>query len=612
MSEVTAVPRVLVVDDLFGRDVLVGPNEDRENLCGELLLEDVTDDHACRASRQVIERPLAQAMFCRGQLPAAGATGDVVENDLDGIVRVVRQGWLDRHPGVPPWALVLLDLCFYTGRITRDSHASVPGMPEGRPGDDASDTYFGLQVLQRLRREFPELPVAVLSSRPRDEVSRKYSELGAVGFIPRGETETADLLRDYLWRHGLTPDPAQRIVGTSIGLLLALRAARRYAASGRHVLLTGEPGTGKELFARYIHGLEGPAGNWCLDSPRPFVAVDSGALSPDLYASMLFGHTRDAFTGATRERQGWVQLADGGDLFLDEVGNMPTDVQIGLMRVLQEGEVVKLGSDKGTRVNVRVLSATNQDLERRVTEGKIGRDLVDRLRLGGTVALPPLRQRSDDIPLLAESFLAQALTTYTHSRMRHIDPATMKVLRDYDWPGNVRALQTAIYQAVAENSDVEFLSPVHFEAILGPSRSSPAASIGREDRGANEPRPISSSGELASLLIAALFSELSPPVPGDLDFAASKLLIRRHLSRLVQAGKLAVPSGVGVEDFFGETWALLRMDLRMSHVRWMAGRLPAFQNPARRVNELTRMAVEATSIEIDSQLTGVKRAARAK
>ena len=162
------------------------------------------------------------------------------------------------------------------------------------------------------------------------------------------------------------------------------------------MLLRGEAGTGKELLASSFH---------CMDAKRgksPLIVVDSGALSPELYASELFGHRKGAFTGASGDRTGRILQANGGDLFLDEIGNMPQDVQAGLLRVLQERQVTPLGAGEGKNVDVRFLAATNEDVEGEVLTGQFRGDLLERLRVGGTIILPPLRDRKDDIPDLVE------------------------------------------------------------------------------------------------------------------------------------------------------------------------------------------------------------------
>lgn len=450
-------PRVLVIDDLFGRRTSHQRNPERATLCGQLLLRDITDDQPALSRPQVIRQPLAEAVFFRGQKPLTAEVGDVIENDLEGCLRFVRTGWSERLSGVPPWALVLLDLCFYTGRVTAASSERFAGMPEGRPQDDEPDSYFGLRILDAVRLEMPDLPVVILSSKPREPIARSIAARGALGFIARGEGDARERLTEYLSRHGLISDTTDKIVGYSIPVLKALRSARRAAASPRHVLLQGEPGVGKELLAEYLHASTANAGN------RPWVVVDSGTLSPELFASELFGHRKGAFTNAVADREGRVSQAHGGDLFLDEIGNMPLDVQAGLLRVFQTGHVVPVGADRGKDVEVRVFSATNADVEGKALLGQFRSDLLDRMRSGGTITLPPLRERREDIPLLANRFLTDTLRENKRALIREISPEAMDALVAHEWPGNVRALESCVRKAVASHPDVEYLFPLHFD-----------------------------------------------------------------------------------------------------------------------------------------------------
>lgn len=448
----TSLPRILIIDDLFGRQLSDRPNRERINLCGMYGLRDVTGDESVPAEEEVVN-PIAEAVFFRGQRPLSASVGDTVENDLAATMTFVRQGW-ETTTG---WALVLLDLCFYTGTVTKTSDKSQSGMPEGRASDDDPRKYFGLRILERLHAEFPELPVIILSSKQRDEVSQSFTAHGALGFIPRTDSSSPEKLRDYLWRHGLIPDSTGQIVGNSRALLMALRAARRATADPRNVLIRGERGAGKELLAAYMNRNATKE-----KKPRPLVTVDSGTLTPALFSSELFGHVKGAYTGADRERQGRIAQADGGDLFLDEIGNMPPDVQTGLLRVLETRLVVPLGASSGHEVDVRFLAATNEDIELKTAAGGGFRaDLLDRLREGGTIVLPPLRERREDIPLLAEQFVRQAEAAHSGALKRKIAPETMDKLLAYDWPGNVRELRNCILKAVNDHPDVEHLVPGH-------------------------------------------------------------------------------------------------------------------------------------------------------
>jgi DNA-binding NtrC family response regulator len=463
------LPRILVIDDLFGRVLAGARNEDRANLCGQYLLRDISGDEVGKRSRQAIKQPVAEVVFHRGQVPMCSNVGDVVENDLVGAVNAVRSGWCSSRDQC--WSLVLLDLCFYTGHVTLESNAKAAGMPEGRDGDVDPKRYFGLRILEVLHEEFPDLPVVILSSKPRGEVSREFTVRGALGFLERDASDSPALLRDYLYRHGLIGDESGEIKGQSRALLKALRAARRVSRTRQNVLIRGERGTGKELLARYVHRQTES------DAKRPFVVVDSGTLSPELYGSTLFGHKRGAFTGATESRIGAIQEGDGGDLFLDEIGNMPELVQTGLLRVLEDRRLVPLGGGAGDarQVDVRFVSATNADIEAASSSGGFREDLYDRLREGGVLFLPPLRDRKEDIPVLVEQFVREAEAQTPNALRREVEPAAMTLLCEHQWPGNIRQLRQSVFAAVAHHPDVEHLQPMHLD--LPAKRSHDSSSV---------------------------------------------------------------------------------------------------------------------------------------
>jgi DNA-binding NtrC family response regulator len=462
------LPRILIIDDLFGRSHFDRINEDRANLCGQYLVRDITGDEANKGGTQRIKRPVAEAVFCRGQSPAAAKVGDIVENDLEHTLEVIRRGWFVEE-GKQCWTMVLLDLCFYTGLVTPESDVKAPGMPAGRPNDNIPSEYFGLRILHAIQLDMPELPVVILSSKPRDEVSREFSRKGALAFIPR-EQGTPDILRNYLRRHGLTPDSRGIVVGRSKLLLAALRDARQLADSEAQVLIRGEAGTGKELLAKYIH----------YHSPRSekrMEAFSLAAITTSLAEDTLFGHVKGAFDGAASDRPGVFELASGGTLFLDEVGDTPPEVQPKLLRVIQDGEVQRLGTDRTIKVDVRIVSATNVDIEGMVASGKgFRRDLLDRLRTGGTILLPPLRRRPEDLRPLAEKFIREA-EAYSGALHRTIDPATFEMLREYDWPGNIREFRNVIVQAVTKYPDVEHLVPFHIRFPTPPASTAHPVSV---------------------------------------------------------------------------------------------------------------------------------------
>jgi DNA-binding NtrC family response regulator len=448
------VPRILVIDDLFGRQVSDRRNEERANLCGQYLLEDITGDERGRGSTLRIKQPIAQAVFCRGQSPTCATVGDIVENELAGTLETIRRGWFDVGPDEVCWSMVLLDLCFYTGPVTTDSNRRVTGMPEGRESDDNPDRYYGIEILEAIQRNFPELPVVIMSSMPRKTVSQEFAAKGALGFLQREDPEGAEKLRELLWRHGLVQDGTGCIVGRSRELLLALRTARRAAANRRNVLIRGERGVGKDLLARYIASAGGKIAN------GPFVTVNSAVLSPTLFASELFGIRGRVATGV-EGREGLIPQAQGGDLFFDEIRDMSPEAQAGILRVLEDRMVTPVGGKRPMSVDVRFLSATNANLEELASTGRFRSDLLDRLREGGSAWLPPLRERRQDIPLLARQFVGQAQEANPSAIRREIDDAAFAKLCSHDWPGNIRELRNCIFDAVNSNPDVEHLVPRH-------------------------------------------------------------------------------------------------------------------------------------------------------
>jgi two-component system response regulator HupR/HoxA len=248
------------------------------------------------------------------------------------------------------------------------------------------------------------------------------------------------------------PISFDRLVGGRTGLRRAVELARKVLDGDTTVLLLGETGTGKELFARLLHD-NGPR------RAARFVAQNCGALPEALLESELFGHARGAFTGATGERRGLFEEADGSTVFLDEVGEMSAAMQLRLLRVLQEGEVRRLGAPGVRKVNVRVIAATNADLEADVDAGRFRRDLYYRLNVF-PIPLPPLRERIEDIPVLAETFLRPACRRARRA-VPSITPEAMALLQAYPFPGNVRELENEIERAVALAEDGRPIRPEH-------------------------------------------------------------------------------------------------------------------------------------------------------
>jgi transcriptional regulator with GAF, ATPase, and Fis domain len=258
--------------------------------------------------------------------------------------------------------------------------------------------------------------------------------------------EELELLKEHLYKENLAlRDEVDRvsmfeaIVGTSPALQAALSRMVKVAATDSTVLITGETGTGKELVARAIHRRSNR-------SSRAFVSVNCAAIPRDLIASELFGHEKGAFTGATQQRLGRFELANGGTIFLDEVGDLPAETQIALLRVLQEHEFERVGGTRRIRVDVRVIAATNRDLQAAIRAGSFRSDLFYRLHVF-PIEIPPLRERNEDIPLLIGYFVDR-YGRRAGKNIRDINKKTLELLQSYPWPGNIRELQNVVERSV--------------------------------------------------------------------------------------------------------------------------------------------------------------------
>ncbi len=255
-----------------------------------------------------------------------------------------------------------------------------------------------------------------------------------------------ELIRERLYRENLAPrDEVDRvsvfeeIVGTSAALKAMLSRVTKVAATDSTVLITGETGTGKELVAQAIHRRSDR-------SSRAFVSVNCAAIPRELIASELFGHEKGAYTGATQQRLGKFELASGGTLFLDEVGELPPETQIALLRVLQEHEFERVGGTRPIRIDVRVIAATNRDLQSATSDGSFRSDLFYRLHVF-PVEIPPLRERQEDILLLVEYFIDR-YARKAGKQITTVDKKTLRLLESYPWPGNIRELQNIIERSV--------------------------------------------------------------------------------------------------------------------------------------------------------------------
>jgi DNA-binding NtrC family response regulator len=262
---------------------------------------------------------------------------------------------------------------------------------------------------------------------------------------------------DRLKKHAGGRTTFEDLIGSGPAMQMVKRLGERAAKSSIPVLITGESGSGKEVISRAVHGGSDRAG-------RPFVTVNCGAIPENLVESILFGHEKGSFTGASDKHLGKFQEANGGTLFLDEVGELPLDMQVKLLRALQESEIDPVGSKRPVKVDVRILSATNRDLSQAVAEGRFREDLFYRLNVF-PIEAPALRERREDIPALTEAFIRR-FNLEEGRRVAGASAETIALLGAFDWPGNVRQLENAVYRAIIL-ADAPYLQPHDFPAISG-------------------------------------------------------------------------------------------------------------------------------------------------
>jgi DNA-binding NtrC family response regulator len=312
----------------------------------------------------------------------------------------------------------------------------------------------GLELLAAVRERDPELPVILMTAQASLQSAMQAVNQGAFYYLqkPFSNGELVALCRRAAETRSLKQENralkreirrrddsrARRPVGKNRAFLEVLRLAETVAPTDSTVLITGESGTGKEILARYIHSLSER-------EDGPFVSINCGALPESLLESELFGHVKGSFTGAVRDKEGLLVAACGGTLFLDEVGEMSPALQVKMLRALQEREVVPVGATEPIAIDVRIIAATNRDLEHEVRRGAFRSDLYYRLNVI-TLHLPPLRERPGDIPLLAEHFL-KGLAERNGGEPLRLSEAAMERLQRYDWPGNVRELENALERA---------------------------------------------------------------------------------------------------------------------------------------------------------------------
>ena len=316
----------------------------------------------------------------------------------------------------------------------------------------------GMEILRHTKEALPEAEVIVVTGHATVGTAVAAMEQGAFTYLEKGAglthlrtitdrvAESLKLRRDNveLNRRLDKKFGFEGVIGNSAEMNAVIEKLKRIAPTDASVLIQGATGTGKELVAQAIHQ-NSPRKN------RPFVALNCAALSENILESELFGHIRGAFTDASADRVGKFEYADRGTLFLDEVGDMPMPTQIKLLRVLESGEITRVGSNETIKVNVRILSATNRDLKESIADGSFRSDLYHRLKVV-TVILPDLRQRTQDIPLLIEEFMRQFADRH-HKTINGMATAARRRLMAYDWPGNVRQLRNVVESMVVVDDD---------------------------------------------------------------------------------------------------------------------------------------------------------------
>lgn len=363
----------------------------------------------------------------------------------------------------------------------------------------------GQETLEALKAKRPELPVIVLTAQGGHEPVVQAMRAGAYDFFvkPASAERIGVGLRNALKLRQMTGE-VKRLTKSASGELTfedmiasapvmaqVVSLGQRAAKSNIPVLITGESGVGKELVARAIQGASNRAG-------RPFITVNCGAIPENLVESTLFGHKKGSFTGATSDHQGKFKEADGGTLFLDEVGELPLDMQVKLLRALQEGEIDPVGAKHPIQVDVRIVSATNRDLASQVRDGAFREDLFYRLNVF-PIEVPPLRERREDIPALVDHFI-QRFNVQEGREIKGCLPETTTLLQAFDWKGNVRQLENAVFRAVIL-AEGDYIAPADFPHLPGAAEAQARAET-------NAPGP-------------APTTPTAPAVPHDMTAAAN-------------------------------------------------------------------------------------------
>jgi len=352
---------------------------------------------------------------------------------------------------------VQLDKLGYQTRIAADVSEGLDILRREQVELVISDLHLpsesGIDLLRKVRTEYPETKFVIVTAYGSINTAIEAMKSGAYDYLtkPLHPVELRALVERVFEQQRLAEEVQilrsavdqrygfKSLVGESAGLKNVIDLASRAARTDAAVLITGETGTGKELLAKAIHFNSGRR-------DRPFVIVNCGSIPRDLVESELFGHVRGAFTGAAVHKQGRVEMAAGGTLFLDEIGEMPLEMQVRLLRLLQEGEVQKVGATSTIHVDVRIIAATHRNLEELIRASAFREDLYYRLAVV-PIQLPPLRQRRDDIPELVQSFFRESIIKHHREELR-LPASLIGYFSQYDWPGNVRQLANCIVRII--------------------------------------------------------------------------------------------------------------------------------------------------------------------
>ena len=357
----------------------------------------------------------------------------------------------------------------------------------------------GQELLDQIVREFPEIPVIILTLEDKIDVAVDCMKVGAFDFMtkPIDENRLANSishavrvreLQDEVHvlsrRHGVAdldnPGVFEPIVTGSDVMITVFAYIEAIAKSPKALLITGESGTGKELVARAVHDVSDRSGQ--------FVAVNVSGLDDTVFSDTLFGHRRGAFTGADGVRKGLIEQAAGGTLFLDEIGDLDNAAQVKLLRLLQEGEYYALGSDSPGHSSARIIAATNADLQERQADGSFRRDLYYRL-MAHHVRIPPLRERPEDLPLLLDHFIAESARLL--NRSEPLAPARLgEILASYSFPGNIRELQSLVHDIVSRETGSTLPVEYFIDYIEGRRQESDRSGVGARRFSFSEPFPM--------------------------------------------------------------------------------------------------------------------------